>query len=69
MTARIPEGASRPVASEHIYATSPASGYSVTEFRVRMGPGGEPVPQFVTKIWAKTEGAWRIVHLHESVAR
>ena len=68
LVSRIPDGASRPVASEAIYALGPESGYSVTEFRVRMGPNGEPVPQFVTKIWQKSNTGWRIVHVHESVA-
>lgn len=68
ITARIPDGATRPVASEHIYALSPRSGYSVTEFRIPSGPGGPPTSQFVTKVWSKAGGSWRIVHVHESVA-
>jgi ketosteroid isomerase-like protein len=69
ITSRIPDGATRPVASEYIYALSPNSGYSVTEFRIRRGPGGALTSQFVTKIWTRVGEAWRIVHVHESVAQ
>ncbi|MEQ9400227.1 MAG: nuclear transport factor 2 family protein [Longimicrobiales bacterium] len=68
ITARIPDGATRPVASDYIHALSPRSGYSVTEFRIPSRPGGPPTSQFVTKVWSKTGGSWRIVHVHESVA-
>lgn len=67
IVSRIPDGASRPVASQRVYALGPDSGYSVTQFRIRRGPNGERVSQFVTKVWERSDSGWRIVHVHESV--
>ena len=71
MVARIPPGATRPIASETIHVLGVDGAYSVTEFLLpnRDQPGGESLSQFVTKIWSRIDGSWLIVHVHESVAR
>lgn len=71
MVARIPPGATRPIASETIHVLGIDAAYSVTEFLLpnRGGPAGETISQFVTKVWSRIDGSWLIVHVHESVDR
>ena len=63
-----PPGATREIASEVIHVLGPDAAYSVTEFRLPVrGEPGVTRPQFVTKLWSRAGGTWKIVHVHESV--
>jgi uncharacterized protein (TIGR02246 family) len=59
----------RRVEQEDVHVLGPDAAYTVTRYVVmRPRPDGtaESSPRVVSKLWARQEGRWRIVHVHES---
>jgi hypothetical protein len=62
-------GPSRRVEQEDVHVLGSDAAYTVTRYVVtRPRPAGtaEPSPRVVSKLWARQDGVWRIVHVHES---
>lgn len=69
---RMPAGPGpQPRRLEHhqVHVLAPVAGFSVSHYRLPSAgyEGRESRAQVVTKLWVKSDGGWRIVHLHESI--
>jgi ketosteroid isomerase-like protein len=62
-------GADRTLEGHAVHVLSSVAAYTITTYAVATeAPNGEQAtsPQIVTKIWESIDGAWGIVHFHES---